>query len=121
MNCFLACLQVDAADSQEAEQKQQADQQAKAEGEEGQSEQPATLKKAQTAAAARKDGEEVGSSGQAVLGLPVKLLIMCTSCTLMCCPGYQCPLVFGQQKLMPCGWLDLFAMVVAGVLHVFVP
>lgn len=96
MNCFLACLQVDAADSQEAEQKQQADQQAKAEGEEGQSqgesEQPATLKKAQTAAAARKDGEEVGSSGQAVLGLPVKLFILCTSCSYMSCPGYQCPL-----------------------------
>ena len=67
MNSFLACLQVDAAENQEAEQKQQADQEAKAEsGEgEGEGEQPATLKKAQTAAAARKDGEEVGSSGQA--------------------------------------------------------
>ena len=102
MNRFLACLQVDAAENQEAEQKQQADQPATAEGDEGQSqgegegegkgegEQPATLKKAQTAAAARKDGEEVGSSGQAVLGLPVELFTMCTSCSVVCCfPCYQ--------------------------------
>lgn len=60
-------LQVDATEKQEAEQKQQEEEQATGEkgGGDGQAEgdQPATLKKAQTAAAARKDGEEVGSSG----------------------------------------------------------
>lgn len=73
---FPAFLQVDAAENQEAEQKQQANQEAKADSGEGEGEQPATLKKAQTAAAARKDGEEVGSSGQAILRLCVQLLML---------------------------------------------
>ena len=53
-------LQVEASEQKEAEQKPE-EPAAEAEAE---TEQPATLKKAQIAAAARKDGEDVGSSGQ---------------------------------------------------------
>lgn len=52
-------VQVDESDKKEAEQKQEQEEDAKA----AEGDQPATLKKAQTAAAARKDGEDVGSEG----------------------------------------------------------
>ena len=51
---------MDESDKKEAEQKQEQEEGAKA----AEGDQPATLKKAQTAAAARKDGEDVGSEGQ---------------------------------------------------------
>lgn len=83
--CFLAFLQVDAAENQAAEQKQQADQQAKDSEGQAEGDQPATLKKAQTAAAARKDGEEVGSSGQASLWLFVQRFMCAQAFGFVCC------------------------------------
>lgn len=54
---------MDADEKEDAEKEQEAAQ----EPAESSEDQPATLKKAQDAAAARKDGEEVGSSGKLAL------------------------------------------------------
>ena len=105
-------MQVDAAENQAAEQKQQEDQQAKGEDSEGgqaEADQPATLKKAQTAAAARKDGEEVGSSGQALLVLCVQRLMRAQAagfeCLLLRCFSYcLCLHVIWPQKLGLGAW-----------------
>lgn len=54
---------MDADEKEEADKKKAAEQESTAESDTSE-DQPATLKKAQDAAAARKDGEEVGSSGK---------------------------------------------------------
>lgn len=67
--------QVDADEKEEADKKQAAEQEPAAESESSE-DQPATLKKAQDAAAARKDGEEVGSSGKHTVHLCPPVIIV---------------------------------------------
>ena len=69
--CLWFC-QVDATEKEEAAEKEEADkeQAAASEGGESPEDQPATLKKATEAAEARKDGEEVGTSGEPAHLLP---------------------------------------------------
>jgi len=67
--------------------------------------QPATLKKAQDAAAARKDGEEVGSSGKHTIHVPpVIRFVMGTCCSwlVICQMGVEQHDSFcGMQVLIP--------------------
>jgi len=66
---------VDADEKEEADKKQAAEQEPAAESESSE-DQPATLKKAQDAAAARKDGEEVGSSGKYPIHVPPVIVVL---------------------------------------------
>ena len=66
---------MDADEKEEADKKQAAEQEPAAESESS-VDQPATLKKAQDAAAARKDGEEVGSSGKHTIHVPAVIIFL---------------------------------------------
>lgn len=67
---------MDADEKEDAEKEQEAAQ----EPAESSEEQPATLKKAQDAAAARKDGEEVGSSGKQASSMHNALAVVLFTC-----------------------------------------
>lgn len=97
-------VQVDADEKEEADKKQAAEQEPAAESESSE-DQPATLKKAQDAAAARKDGEEVGSSGKHTIHVPPVICSVtgtCCSWLVICQMGVEQHDSFcGMQVLIP--------------------